>query len=103
MWLWIKSALSGREKLWTVFWIAGIGFQLAITLLILLLSILFPVDLLQLLWATLAPIYMIVLYIALWKCSPNVDKKIWMHLMRGYIILLPLLIIVSIVYLIFNN
>ena len=78
----IKSAWRGEERLWKVWWIWGVVISIVLTtvLLFVLGDFNYPTRF------VILP-YIIWWLVAAWRCSPNVDTKVWGILAKVFIVL----------------
>ena len=89
-----KLAWRGDLRLWQVFWIGKLLLSCALYLLVSGLSALFDSNLPIMLYSLIFPFYFIFISVAIWRCAPNTNNKIWMYLVRAQIILLLVAVIV---------
>ena len=86
----VKNAWNGKEKLWKVFWLAGVLGGLALNILgKILTALLGPFGLII---ALISVPYIIWYFVAIWRCAFNADWRGWGYIARIYL-LLPLIAI----------
>lgn len=77
-------ALSGQLRLWRVFWFGHFLAYWIITAFYGLLAAAFESNVFSALYLPILLGYMAFVYLAIWRCSMNVDKKIWGYLAKIY-------------------
>jgi hypothetical protein len=98
----IKLAWRGDLKLWQVFWIGKILIPCLIFLVLQLIADGFDTNWPSMIYGLLWPFYLIFIFVAVWRCAPNTDHKIWMYLVRAQIILLLVSVILMVAFLLFD-
>ena len=90
---------NGKEKLWKAFWIMGFFLQFLVAYI--LLFLLYLGTSIGLTWSIkiiiflLSNAYTIWIWVSIWNCAYNVEKKIWGHISR-FIVILNLIIVILI-------
>ena len=85
---WIKRAWRGEERLWRVFWIGGVILDIGFTA---IKKILGHTETTDFVYAIVALIYLVWLFVSEWRCAFNVKWKGWGYIVRGLIILSPII------------
>lgn len=91
-----KLAWRGDLRLWQAFWIGKVLIPALIFLIMMAVADFFDTNWPSMIYGLIWPFYLIFILVAVWRCAPNTDKKIWMYLARGQIIaiiLIPLLMV----------
>lgn len=91
-----KLAWRGDLRLWQVFWIGKILIPGLFFLILQLIANGFDTNWPSMIYGLLWPFYLIFIFVAVWRCAPNTNHKIWMYLARAQIIAIILAVIVAI-------
>ena len=85
----LARAWRGEERLWKVWWYLGgsVGIVFGLPNLAISEKLVTMALLLVLLWSILGLVAYFVLVVMAWRCSPNVDNKIWTPIARVAIVL----------------
>lgn len=92
----LKRPWKGESKLWLVFWVYGIAFSIAFKLASFVILVAQPA-----IWPVIvafALVYTLWWYVSLWRCAFNTRWKFFGYLARIWVIVAPLLVILSFVF-----
>ena len=79
-----RLALNGKLQLWRVFWIGHFLAYFIISVVYALFVIATNSPLVEFLFLPTLLIYMALVYVAMWKCAMNVEKKMWGYCAKIY-------------------
>jgi hypothetical protein len=94
----VKLAWRGDLRLWQAFWIGKILIPCVIFLVLQLIADGLDTNWPSMIYGLLWPFYLIFIFVAVWRCAPNTDHKIWMYLVRAQIIITILSAVLMIAY-----